>query len=69
MASTHTLKSTFYNIVLHGIVIRDEESRDMLDIIFANRVFGIIFFNNWSGIGDIFTTLLTLNSDKAVLDV
>ncbi len=64
MASTHTLKSTFYNIVLHGIIIRDEESRDMLDIIFANRVFDIIFINNWGGIGDIFTTLLTSNSDK-----
>lgn len=61
-ASTTTLKTTFYDTVLSGVTVRDEESRDMLDIIFANRVFDLGFINGW-GISDIYTSLLNSSSD------
>lgn len=62
LASTDTLKATFYDTVLTGITARDEESREMLDIIFDNRVFDMAFINNWGGMGGIFTSLLSQKS-------
>jgi len=49
LASTNTLKPVFYDQVLNGIVTRDEESSEMLDILFAGRVFDLAFINDWGG--------------------
>jgi len=49
LASTNTLKPVFYDQVLNGIVTRDEESSEMLDILFAGRVFDLTFINDWGG--------------------
>ena len=64
LSSTNTLRTTFYDTVLNGITARDEESSEMLDIIFANRVIDLGFIHNWGGIGDIYGTLLNMNSNK-----
>lgn len=40
-ASSQTVIPAYYDVVLYGKVIRDEESRDMLDIIFDSRVVDI----------------------------
>ena len=62
LASTDTLRATFYDTVLTGITARDEESREMLDIIFNNRVFDMAFINSWGTIGGIYTSLLKKES-------
>ncbi len=62
-ASTNTLKSTFYDVVLSGVTVRDEESRDMLDIIFNNRVFDIGFTYNWGNMNSIYSNLIAKNSN------
>lgn len=61
-ASTDTLRKTFYDVVLNGVTVRDEESKDMLDIIFGNRVFDLGFTYSWGGIGSIYTKLLAMKS-------
>ena len=40
-ASSETVIPAYYDTVLHGKVVRDEESREMLDIIFNSRVVDI----------------------------
>ena len=57
-ASSETVIPAYYDIVLHGKVVRDEESREMLDIIFDSRVVDI---------GD--TTLCANIRDGVVFDM
>lgn len=44
--SVSTVTPAFYDVVLDGKAVRDEESKEMLDIIFANKVFDIGFLGN-----------------------
>lgn len=57
LASTETLRPTFYDQVLNGVTVRDEESREMLDILFNNRVFDLAFIHNWGTVGDLYVKL------------
>lgn len=52
--SVDTITKAYYDINLTGKFTRDEESSEMLDLIFANRIIdqGILF--NWSGAQDFF---------------
>ncbi len=63
LASTDTLKTTFYDTVLNGVTVRDPESRDMLDILFGNRVFDLLFINNWGSMADLYSALLSMDSN------
>ena len=48
--SKYTVQPVYYDITLNGKYVRDEESSEMLDIIFANRVYDIGLIGNFSGI-------------------
>lgn len=48
--SYYTLTPAYYEISLKTKLSRDNESSDMLDIIFANRVFDLANVYNWGGI-------------------
>jgi len=46
-----TLTYAYYDQTLNARLIRDEESSDMLDIIFKTRVYDMGFMFNWGGMG------------------
>lgn len=48
----YTLKPAYYETVLKGKSVRDDESSEMLDIIFANRVYDLEYMYDWGGIVD-----------------
>ena len=48
--SYYTLKPAYYDIVLKTKNARDDASSEMLDIIFANRIFDIAYMYDWGGI-------------------
>ena len=58
LASTDTLQVAFYDVVLTGVTARDEESGEMLDILFANRVYDLGFVQNWGGMRDLYSSLV-----------
>ena len=62
--SVETLTRAYYDINLTGKYTRDDESSDMLDVIFSTRVIdqGLLF--NWAGMLDFFT----VPSQKKKLD-
>ena len=45
--SKYTLQPAYYDVTLQRKISRDEESREMLDIIFSSRVYDIGAINNW----------------------
>ena len=47
--SKDTLRNAYYDVSLQGIVLRDEESAAMLDIIFANRRYDLAIIYDWGG--------------------
>ena len=49
--SMYTLTPAYYDITLQGKAVRDEESADMLDIIFESRIFDL---GNMYQLGDVF---------------
>ena len=53
--SSITVRPAYYDVTLKGKVSRDNDSGDMLDIIYANKCFDIGYVGNWSnmlGVGD-----------------
>jgi hypothetical protein len=48
--SVSTVSSAFYDVCLNGKVVRDEESKAMLDIIFGSKVFDVGYFLNIASI-------------------
>lgn len=60
--SVDTLTVAYYDNALKTRYIRDDESADMLDIIFATRVYDLGFIFNWGGAGQLITTMF--NSKK-----
>lgn len=57
--STTTLTPAYYDNALKTRYVRDEESGEMLDIIFATRVYDLGFIFNWGNAGSLVTTLYT----------
>ncbi|MGN1347183.1 MAG: hypothetical protein ACI4V1_10390 [Eubacteriales bacterium] len=57
--STTTLTPAYYDNALKTRYVRDEESGEMLDIIFATRVYDLGFIFNWGSAGSLVTTLYT----------
>ena len=52
--SKYTLQPAYYDITLNGKIVRDEESSEMLDLIFKNRVYDLGLIYNY---GDIMSQL------------
>lgn len=63
--SASTVSPAFYDVCLNGKVVRDEESKAMLDIIFNSKVFDIGFFSNIAS----FRSMLTNLEKKGSTDV
>jgi len=60
--STTTLTPAYYDNALKTRYVRDEESGDMLDIIFATRVYDLGFIFDWGGAGSLVTNLYSSKS-------
>lgn len=64
--SVDTLTVAYYDNALKTRYVRDEESGEMLDIIFATRVYDLGFIFDWGGAGNlIYNMYLKKNSDFA----
>jgi hypothetical protein len=62
--SVDTLTAAYYDNALKTRYVRDEESGDMLDIIFATRVYDLGFIFDWGGAGNlIYNMYMKKNSD------
>ncbi len=48
-ASTDTVKDAYFQVILKERKIQDNESEEMLDIIFNSRVYDLAFVYNWGG--------------------
>lgn len=59
--SAEVVTHAFYNVTLKGKTIRDDESADMLDIIFNNKVYDIGAFYMW---GDLPNKVMNAWNDK-----
>ena len=57
--STDTLKVAYYETALKTRYARDNESGEMLDIIFATRVYDMGYIYNWGGIGNLIENMYT----------
>ena len=57
--SVDTLTKAYYDITLKGKYSRDDESSDMLDLIFSTRVMDQGMFFNWSGMQAFFEDFVT----------
>ncbi|MDD6313357.1 MAG: hypothetical protein PUB08_07900 [Firmicutes bacterium] len=51
--SRYTLIKGYYDATLNGVITRDEDSSEMLDIIFATRHFDLGYIFDWGGYGSI----------------
>ncbi|MCL2772006.1 MAG: hypothetical protein FWD71_01535 [Oscillospiraceae bacterium] len=49
--STNTVRHAYYDITITNKTIRDEESAQMLDLIFSTRMYDLGFIFNWGNIG------------------
>ena len=56
--SKYTLQPAYYDISLNGKYVRDEESSEMLDIIFANRVYDIGLIGDFAGVRGTIDTMV-----------
>lgn len=64
--STSTLQSAYYDICLEGKFMRDEESKDMLDIILNTRNYDIGYIYGWGGLFAAFSSSVSSgNNDFA----
>jgi hypothetical protein len=52
-ASVSTITPAYYDTVLKWKRIRDNDSSEMLDIIFASRVFDIVYAYNWGSVREL----------------
>lgn len=59
------VKTAYYDTLLNGIIARDEESSEMLDIIFANRRYDIGAICTFGGLQDIVYMPMTYDRDIA----
>ena len=56
--STETLRKAYYDITLKVKMTRDDESAEMLDIIFGNRAFDLGLTFNWNDMQNFYVDLL-----------
>jgi hypothetical protein len=61
--SYRSVKSVYYDVLLEGKYIRDNESSEMLDIIFGNRVFALEQIFGW---GSLSTTIMNAAAAKQI---
>lgn len=61
--SFRTVRQAYYDVQLNGKTIRDEESRDMLEIIFANRRYEMAYLFGLNDLGDAYLTATRNGSD------
>ncbi|MDD4774529.1 MAG: hypothetical protein PHZ09_13150 [Eubacteriales bacterium] len=61
--STYTLKEAYYEINLGTKITRDEESKEMLDIIFSTRVYDTGEIYNWGGVSDAVRNIMQQKRD------
>ncbi len=64
--STSTLTPAYYDNALKTRYVRDEESGEMLDIIFATRVYDLGFIFDWGGAGSLVTSIYNSKSTEYV---
>ncbi len=67
--SMYTLTPAYYDITLQGKSVRDEESADMLDIIFESRVYDLGNMFAWGGVFDLPGSLTRSGADKIASQV
>jgi len=60
--SKETLREAYYDVALTGVLFRDNDSSEMLDIILANRYFDLAIIYNW---GDWYKYFYNLWQTKA----
>lgn len=53
------VRAAFYDITLKDKASRDEESKEMLDLIFDNLVYDVAFFFNFGDIGNLANTMMS----------
>lgn len=58
--SMELVTPAFYNVTLTGKTVRDEDSKEMLDIIYANKIYDIGYFFQWGNL-----TNLVMNAYNA----
>ncbi|MCL1793600.1 MAG: extracellular solute-binding protein [Oscillospiraceae bacterium] len=64
--SYYTLRPAYYDTSLKTKLMRDDESGEMLDLIFSNRCYDLGHVYNWGGIFDIFGSLTEKKSTDFV---
>jgi hypothetical protein len=64
--SLYTLKPAYYDMQLKTKFARDNESAEMLDIIFAGRKFDLVLLYEWAGLTDIFSNAMQNNSPDII---
>ncbi|MCI8387603.1 MAG: hypothetical protein HFE63_03965 [Clostridiales bacterium] len=57
------IRPKYYDLVLNGKTVRDEESKDMLDIIFSNIESEMAFIYKWGGYNDVLLKVITTDVD------
>ena len=62
-ASVDTVTNAYYNTLLQGKVSRDDESSEMLDIIFSNQFLDIGLMNNIAGMSDSLKKMINSDTD------
>ena len=60
--SEQIITPAYYDKTLNGTYVRDEESKDMLDIIFNNRIFDVGHLYKVSNLQETITNLLRNNN-------
>ena len=61
-ASTDTVREAYYEIAIKDKYSRDDRMEEMLDLIFDNRSYDMVFIYNWGGFRDAFYRLAVSNS-------
>jgi len=64
--SYYTLRPAYYDVSLKNKLMRDDESGEMLDLIFATRCYDLGHVYNWGGIFDMFGNLAQKKSTDFV---
>jgi hypothetical protein len=60
--SRQTLLPAYYTTNIQIQLLRDEDSGEMMDLIFANRVFDLGLIHNFGGVAGIFNTAMRNNN-------
>ncbi len=56
------LTPAYYDVSLDGVLLRDDESRDMLDILFGSKVYDIGYIYNFGGVAFVLNELTKADS-------